>query len=707
MGFINDEHEFIHTKYSQSAKPAIGFKLTDDGNYDMENKKIFKLKAQNDVAVDADYDSYVLDMKSGVNKEYLKLNCLTKDDAGNNFDANQSVIHNTEPYYDGLYQKTSLVSKEYVDLMDTNLEQKIQNKADLSTNNEQTFNSIINVPNFDQGYSNMSNVMNKEYIDSRDALKADKSYADDTYLTKAVGGVLAHSIQNKADKSYADKAYLTKAVGGVLAQSIQTKLGINGSKSMQANLNMGGFNITNLKMQGNDSDAVNKLYVDSSHVTSVGEENVFSSITTDSNNQLSEENDIELGNLIDHPSPYHKINKKVVDTKLLFDSVKGYYSSRLGINMYPFAIDYYTMAFELYFPVEIDENSVDIDVVSLIDTVNKVTRRVYEGYSRTIAQIHQQHNNNYLYVDLVLKMKSGHSYVPKLQTYIAIYGIKTYQSNVEPSIYDQIYYIANDQINFNTAINMDNKAIYGVLEGNSDSQAVNYKQLNSFNDNLKTYLETKILSLQPKSYYNKLFEKYFNLTDASKFIMSDSYGAVVSGLNGNLVFHPTKLLADFDPIKGFMGDFIINLNENVTESDGWTIYMTFKYDYKPEDNKRIKIEFVNGSSFDFPWVKVENNKLSLEYDLDLYIEQIRAAYIGKYLNLWYTKIGNQFRIAVCNNAMSIDRTFSGFNINTSSIKISSDYFVTKIGFSKNVYPINGKEYHKIQFLDKTKGVFFE
>ena len=57
--------------------------------------------------------------------------------------------------------------------------------------------------------------------------------------------------------------------------------------------------------------------------------------------------------------------------------------------------------------------------------------------------------------------------------------------------------------------------------------------------------------------------------------------------------------------------------------------------------------------------------------------------------------------------MSIDRTFSGFNINTSSIKISSDYFVTKIGFSKNVYPINGKEYHKIQFLDKTKGVFFE
>ncbi len=203
-------------------------------------------------------------------------------------------------------------------------------------------------------------------------------------------------------------------------------MALDGRNPMQADLNMGGYNITNLKQPTNDTDAVNKLYVDSSHVTSVGEENVFSSIMTDSDNQLSEENDIELGSLINHPTPYHKINKKVVDTKLLLDSFKGYYSSRLGINMYPISINYYTMAFELYFPVEIDENSVDISAVSLIDTVNKVTTRVYNGYSRTIVQVHkyQQQNNNYLYVDLVLKMKSGHSYVPKLQTYIVIYGIK-------------------------------------------------------------------------------------------------------------------------------------------------------------------------------------------------------------------------------------------------------------------------------------------
>ncbi|KAL9967825.1 hypothetical protein ACROYT_G026122 [Oculina patagonica] len=598
----------------------------------MEDRKLYNIKTQPDVKIDDDYDSYALDLSSGVNKGYLKLNCLTKDASGNDFDANQAVINNTALYYDGLYQKTTLTSREYVDLMDNNLETKIdgkiQNKADLSTNNEQTFNSIINVPNFDQGYSNMSNVMNKEYIDSRDALN--KTYADNTYLTKKSGGVLAQSLQNKADKSYVDNTFLKKVIGRVLTQKILSKLDIHGSDMMQANLDMNDNRITNLSKPIYGTDGVNKLYVDSSHITSIDKGNVFNNIMIDSDNQLSEENDIELGDLIHHPNPVHQINKKVIDTKLLLDSSKNYYSSRLGINMYPIPINYYTMAFELYFPVEIDENSVDISVVSLIDTVNKVTTRVYNGYSRTIAQVHkyQQHNNNYLYVDIVLKMKSGHSYVPKLQTYIIIYGIKNYESNVEPSIYDQIYYVENDRIAFNASIDMKTQAIHGIAEGTTDDQAVNYKQLKNFRDDLKSDLELKMDKKRNISYYHKIFEYFYDLTDPSEFIMADSNGAVVSGLNGNLVFNPTKLLEDFDPKNGFMSGFEINLNENVTESDEWTIYMAFKYDYKAGDNKRFKINFDNGSSFDFPWVKVESNQLSLDYDLDISSEQIRAGYIA-------------------------------------------------------------------------------
>ncbi len=199
-GLLPNNNNLTSVKGEKGDKGAcgIGFKLIGS-DYDMDDKKIFKLKTQNDVAVDADYDSYVKDLSSAVNKDYLKLNCLTKDAAGNNFDANQSVIHNTEPYYDGLYHKTSLVSKEYIDLIDTNLEQKIdskiQNKADLSTNNEQTFNSIINIPNFDPGYSNMSNVMNKKYIDAQDIEKADQTYVDNTFFSKKSGGTMDNIIQ--------------------------------------------------------------------------------------------------------------------------------------------------------------------------------------------------------------------------------------------------------------------------------------------------------------------------------------------------------------------------------------------------------------------------------------------------------------------------------------------------------------------------------
>ncbi|KAL9958375.1 hypothetical protein ACROYT_G035381 [Oculina patagonica] len=426
----------------EKGDPGVGFDVTPEGNFNLNKKRVIGLKTPDDVAIDDSIENYSRDLETAVNKRYLNQFFLKKNRNETVFDCAGLSLQNTEVYYPSLYNDRSVPNVGYVSAED--------NKV-------------------------------RTEIDTKLATKADKSYADNTYLTKKSGGVLAQSLQNKADKSYVENTFLKKVVGRVLTQKILSKLDIHGSNMMQANLDMNDNRITNLSKPIYGTDGVNKLYVDSSHITSIDKGNVFNNIMIDSDNQLSEENDIELGDLIHHPNPVHQINKKVIDTKLLLDSSKNYYSSRLGINMYPIPINYYTMAFELYFPVEIDENSVDISVVSLIDTVNKVTTRVYNGYSRTIAQVHkyQQHNNNYLYVDIVLKMKSGHSYVPKLQTYIIIYGIKNYESNVEPSIYDQLYYVENDRIAFNASIDMKTQAIHGIAEGTTDDQAVNYKQLMS------------------------------------------------------------------------------------------------------------------------------------------------------------------------------------------------------------------------------------
>ncbi|KAL9981738.1 hypothetical protein ACROYT_G010481 [Oculina patagonica] len=258
----------------KDGRDGVGYKLSSDGNFDIEHKKIYNLKTQPDVAIDADYESYRLDLSSAVNKDYIKLNCLTKDTSGNDFDDNQCSINNSAPYYDGLYSPTTLTSKEYVDLKDTNLEQKIDTKL---------------------------------------SVKADKQYSDDMYMTKSTGALLASSIGNKSDKSYVDNNFVNKLVGNGLAQSIQNRLNIHGSNMMQANLDMGGYNITHLKNPTNDTDAVNKKYmldhVGESHVQSANGENKFKYIMDDPNAQVSEEDDVELGNVVTFQNSPHKIHQ--------------------------------------------------------------------------------------------------------------------------------------------------------------------------------------------------------------------------------------------------------------------------------------------------------------------------------------------------------------------------------------------------------------
>ena len=63
--------------------------------------------------------------------------------------------------------------------------------------------------------------------------------------------------------------------------------------------------------------------------------------------QLTDEDDIKGIKKTD--KDFHKINKETYEMQLLLDS-KGYYSSRLGVNMYLLPNCEYSMAYELYYP---------------------------------------------------------------------------------------------------------------------------------------------------------------------------------------------------------------------------------------------------------------------------------------------------------------------------------------------------------------------
>ena len=87
------------------------------GDLDMDGNHILNIKNLTDYKVDDPIDYRIKDLKSVINKEYVNSNFLKKIDKNGReyYDLKQNIIKNCEPYYDGLFDNNSLVSKAFVD----------------------------------------------------------------------------------------------------------------------------------------------------------------------------------------------------------------------------------------------------------------------------------------------------------------------------------------------------------------------------------------------------------------------------------------------------------------------------------------------------------------------------------------------------------------------------------------------------------------
>ena len=127
-----------------------------------------------------------------------------------------------------------------------------------------------------------------------------------------------------------------------------------------------------------------KTHVSNSHVTSSNRSNAFQYVMNNPSH-LIEEDDIEFGNLITFQSSPHSINKKVIDTKLIFDAGHGYYSSRASINLYVLPNGSYTMAFELIWSSDdVDHDTVSLNGISAVETIHDLSNKTFNNYSRLI-----------------------------------------------------------------------------------------------------------------------------------------------------------------------------------------------------------------------------------------------------------------------------------------------------------------------------------
>jgi len=173
-------------------------------------------------------------------------------------------------------------------------------------------------------------------------------------------------------------------------------------------------------------------------VQSSDNSNSFQYVMDNPAGQLTDEDDIKGIKKTD--KDFHKINKETYEMQLILDS-KGYYSSRLGVNLYLLNNGEYSMVYELYYPNSIDMNTVEISAASSIETVSKVTTNLFSNHSRSIIHLHKYNNisPNHLMLDMVLKNKAGISYQNRLTIFVIIYGISGYVNNVHTSVWDRLF----------------------------------------------------------------------------------------------------------------------------------------------------------------------------------------------------------------------------------------------------------------------------
>ena len=492
-----------------------------------------------------------------------------------------------------------------------------------------------------------------------------------------------------------------------------------------------------------DQDAVNltsmKKYVGSNSISAGhSHKNALAYLARGSG--VTAVNNVTSVTLEDFTSNLHSVNKKAYTFNLVRTGVNSF-NSRLKLNKKPLPEGEYTICVEFFIP-KVDTNwFISASTPNPVDTLNYHTKHFNSHspkYSRTIIHTRKyKDNDNTIYFDISNSGYDGSS--PLEKAALIIYGVKGYQTDVNGTVYDQAfvlddgeitlqtnldinyfkiknydppgYKIKNDEINFEKSIDMNGNLIIGVKNADRDAAAVNLKQVTDLVNSHFLPLISQINTKQNKSYYELIFEYFFDLQNPSSFDMENSYGSNIKSVGGKLMLRDTVSLADFDVKEGlFSISSYIQLDETFDQDANFTLFVSFLHDIKSISNAIIGLGPIPPSPEHVavypPAVSVKKNKLSIRLSTGFYEETIPSAYHNKRLFLWFCRQGNICKAIICQGG-HINKTITHTaKFNANRVNIHFPYKVQKIGFSKNFYNLYEKEFHKISFLEKANGTFF-
>ena len=568
---------------------------------------------------------------------------------------------------------------------------------------------------------------NKTYVDNRDNLNLPLNGS------RAMQGNLNmgdHTITG-ISSSAADNAALT--VGGAKATSFP----LQGNRSMQGNLNMANHSIINLKdPQPSDSsyaasvnfvnktvngsnviinDKINEKIQESEErsIEAVQQENVFEKVMVD-DLFILDDDDIHKVAVVN--KEFHKVNQQTYQFKIDYDSSIGYYSTRLGVNVVYLPIGYYTIVFEMYFSDKIDHDKITIDALSGTLSVSKINTKKSSDHTRSVINFCKAiiyPSDDELDIDITLKNKIGQSYDADTQIFVVVYGVAGIQNDVDARLWDRYFYVDDKKIHFeapidmvdrdienvnnlwiNNELNMNNREIKNLGDGNENSDAVNVKQLNEMETNITNYVTGE---------FGKVNPVLKNNSDLIKFIYR------------NLIRNDSKLflikeLYFPDSVQGRRQNSYIYHTNGDNKGDV-TFYLTFVHKATTSDNMMISLRWEGLSSNINIFVskdKVETSINPLIDESSLASYNIPSYYQGKQLYLWITIQNDLIKINF-SGSIAISGTHPGLENNDANIfriSVSDSPFTIQRGLiTKNIYDVNSDAYKDVREYEISEGTF--
>ena len=524
---------YFESQIASIPQPDLSLYLKVDGsramtgNLNMNDNKITDLVTQDDVPI-TDYPNALKDSKMAVNKLYVNENFLKLK--GDDYDLKGKRIKNTEPYGVNTFDTNDLVSKAFVqaeisklptDVLKLDGSRAMTGSLQMGGNaitgirSSSADNAALTVGGAKSTYLPLlgDRGMEGDFNMGGNAIINIKPFVEDD-SSQAAQNAQANDVINFG-YFHGQRGDLKREINDVSAAALNRK----NPDPMEDSIDMANHSIIRLKdPKSSDSfhastvNYVNRTISDNNAVINtlitdkISESEALNIKTNRQDNEFSfvmdddlfkEDDDDDIVKVGKKDRDFYQIKKETYRFKIKYDSAIGYYSTRLTIDLKSLNLGEYTLAFEMYFGNKVDRDEVVVDAVSETLNVSRNNTNTFSDHSRTIINFHKYGNIGIidLDIDLTLKYKSGETYDAETNIFVVVYGVSGHQNDVDSRIWDRFYYIRNKIIYYEAPINMGNRQIKGLIDGNENSDAVNVKQLNETEDNMVKYVDGEIVKV--------------------------------------------------------------------------------------------------------------------------------------------------------------------------------------------------------------------